>query len=70
MPEPTSCVSPKRERTSSLVMVGVSSLICSDVTCVGVSSGSLFSGIRLRISSVNGLLSPASIVFAASFISL
>ena len=32
--------------------------------------GSLFSGIRLRISSVNGLLSPASIVFAASFISL
>ena len=25
MPEPTSCVSPKRERTSSLVMVGVSS---------------------------------------------
>ena len=46
-------------------MVGVSSLICSDVTCVGVSSGFLFSGIRLRISSVNGLLSPASIVFAA-----
>ena len=38
--------------------------------CVGVSSGFLFSGIRLRISSVNGLLSPASIVFAASFISL
>ena len=36
----------------------------------GVSSGFLFSGIRLRISSVNGLLSAASIVFAASFISL
>ena len=64
-----SCVSPKNERTSSLVMVGVNSLICSDVTCVGVSIGSLLSGNRLSISSVNGLLSPASIVFAASFIS-
>ena len=55
---------------SVLVIVGVSCLICSDVTCVGVSIGSLFSDIRLRISSVNGLLSPASIVFTASFISL
>ena len=58
MPEPMSWVSPKNERTSSRVMVGVNSLTCSDVTCVGLCIGSPLSGSRFRISSVSRLLSP------------